>query len=126
MCRQNLLAQGRARARHANNEDRRGIGVLRPRAVGEPILIEGGDVGIDQGAMFVTRKRLAALQQRMAGLPMRKCTGVRILRRPKFGEIAVPHDAVFENGFRPHRLKRGFHLLGRRPRAGHVIDGARQ
>ncbi len=38
----------------------------------------------------------------------------------------MPHNTVFENGLRPHRFERRFHLLGRRTRTRQVVVGVRQ
>ena len=77
---ENLLAQGGAGARHADDEHRRGIGIARPRPMREAIRVEHRDIGIDECAMFVTRERLAALEQRVARLPMRERARLCILR----------------------------------------------
>ncbi len=123
---EDLLAQRRARSRHADDEDRRGVRVLRPRTGNEAIVIERCDIGVDEGAILVARKRLAPFEQLVARLPLRERARVCILPRPELRKIVMPHDAVFEHGFRAHRFKRGFHLLGRGTGARDVICGPRQ
>ncbi len=64
---QDLLAQRRAGARHADDEDRRRIGDCRARGPSANAPRRSSDVGVDEGEVFVARERLRAAQQRVAG-----------------------------------------------------------
>jgi hypothetical protein len=48
---ENLLDQRSPRTRHADDEDRRWVGIAGPRSPGKACAIEQHDVGVDKGAM---------------------------------------------------------------------------
>jgi hypothetical protein len=82
---------------HTDDENRRDISVSRPRPARGAVPTERCDDGVDKSAMCVVRKRLAALEQRVARQPMRECPCVGVLPRPEFGEVVMRHDPVFEH-----------------------------
>lgn len=69
MAGQNLLRQRGAGARHADNEDRRGIAVGGAGPVVQPGGVELRDARVDKGAVCLAVERLEPGDQPMALLP---------------------------------------------------------